>query len=273
MSRSATASGDSQAESGLTTGHIYWLDGEWITAPPKLQLSCYTTGLFKARKIRHGTELALRLSRDAAALGLGSLKTEDCVEAMHRIGERAFGTSTGIVRIDAAKGEHGEVQLLGRFRRLDRGGGFWTAATFHEFHQGDNGTAGAKLSHSPIIERARAHIRKGPIDEVLIANSAGHLIEGSKTNLFVLTKEGYFITPPLHSGPVRGVARQILLEKDPHVIEGDVTIDLLENSLEVVVANAVRGAIPVVKIDGKPAGTGKVGRGALRLAKILDSTV
>lgn len=270
MSRSTTASEDPQAKSGVTR-QLFWLDGEWTTTPPKLLHGCYTTGLFESGRIRHGIKLALRLSKDAAALGLGFLKTDRCAEAMCLIGRKAFGTRSGIVRLDAARGEHGEVQLLGRFRRLVGTEESWKAVTYHEFHEGDNGTHGAKLSYSPVIERARAHIRKSSTNEALIANSAGHLIEGSKTNLFVLNEEGYFLTPPLYSGPVRGVARQILLEKDPQVIEGEVTTDLLQNSLEVIVANAVRGIKILVKIDGKPVGTGKIEKGALRLAKILDS--
>ncbi len=270
MSRSVTANGDPPAESGITD-QIFWLDGEWTTTLPQLLPGCYTTGLFASGRIRHGNELAVRLSKDAAALGLGSLRSDRCAEAMFRIGKRAFGTSSGIVRVDAVRGEHREVRLLGRFRRLFGGKKSWTAVTYDEFHEGDNGTQGAKLSYSPVIERARTHIRKSSIDEVLIANSAGLLIEGSKTNLFVLNEEGYFVTPPLCNGPVRGVARQILLEKDPFVIEGVVTTDLLQSSQEVIVANAVRGVMTLVKIDGKPAGTGKIEKGALRLAKILDS--
>jgi 4-amino-4-deoxychorismate lyase len=48
--------------------------------------------------------------------------------------------------------------------------------------------------------------------EVLMADAAGHIVEGTRTNLFVLTAEGW-ITPPANTVAVAGVMRQLVIER------------------------------------------------------------
>jgi len=52
----------------------------------------------------------------------------------------------------------------------------------------------------------------GDCFEVLMADAAGHIVEGTRTNLFVLTDEGW-ITPPGNSVAVAGVMRQLVIER------------------------------------------------------------
>jgi len=47
--------------------------------------------------------------------------------------------------------------------------------------------------------------------ELLMANAAGHIVEGTRTNLFVATDNGW-LTPPLESVAVAGIMRRLVIE-------------------------------------------------------------
>src|SRR5207253_4095293 len=60
-----------------------------------------------------------------------------------------------------------------------------------------------------VVALAWAHERGA--DEAIFANLAGRLCEGTGTNVFV-AHDGRLLTPPLPSGCLAGVTRQLLLE-------------------------------------------------------------
>lgn len=67
-----------------------------------------------------------------------------------------------------------------------------------------------KTSHRPLYDTARAAMPAG-MDEAILLNERGELCEGTITNLF-LRREGKLLTPPLSSGLLPGILRQVLLE-------------------------------------------------------------
>ncbi len=248
-----------------------WLDGDWVSALPRLAPGCYTTGRYTAGRLRHGDALAARLVRDVRALGLGSVDAGACLEAMRRVGEKVFGTGGGIVRIDAARDDTGRVRLLGRGRPLGPEELSWAAVTHHELHGNLTRGSGVKLTHDPVLARARAYAQRMGADECLVAGPEATWIEGGRTNLWVRDEDGHFVTPPISTGAVRGVARDVLLERDPTTREAEVSDQLLLTAREVVLTSAIRGAIAVLRIDGRPVGNGEIGPGAERLAALLDA--
>ena len=86
---------------------------------------------------------------------------------------------------------------------------------------------------------------RGCFDAIFI-NEQGHLTEGGRTNLFI-KQEGNWYTPPLSDGCLAGVMRSRLL-KDPQMkpSERSLTIDDLMHAEEIILCNALRGAIPVI---------------------------
>lgn len=248
-----------------------WLDGEWVSSLPQLSPGCYTTGRYSAGRLRHGPALAARLVRDATLMDLGSVDAESCLEAMRRVGEKLFGAGGGIVRVDAARDDAGRLRLLGRGRPLGPEALAWAAVTHHELHPNTAAGRGIKLTRDPLLARARSYAQRTGADEALLAGPGNTWIEGGGSNLWVRDDEGRFITPPLTSGPVRGVAREILLNRDAMAIEGEISDQLLRGAREVVMTNAVRGAVAVLRIDGRTVGAGEIGPGAERLAALLDA--
>ncbi len=88
----------------------------------------------------------------------------------------------------------------------------------------------------------RAAEARGAFD-MLFHNSRGELTEGGRSNVFVKL-DGRWYTPPLECGLLPGVMRAVLLA-DPQwgACERKLTLDDLRVAQEVVVCNALRGAL------------------------------
>lgn len=80
-------------------------------------------------------------------------------------------------------------------------------------------------------------------DEVLFLNERGELVEGSRTNIFVM-REGQLVTPPLDSGALDGVLRHALLSEGK-CVESVLAPNDLTNA-EIYFGNSLRGLIRAV---------------------------
>ncbi len=98
--------------------------------------------------------------------------------------------------------------------------------------------------------RARRAALAASFDEALFIDTAGEVIEGAGTNLFIVN-DGVALTPPLASGPLPGIARaQVLaLLGFARAREAVITTAELLSASEVFVTNALLGVMPVSRID------------------------
>jgi len=120
----------------------------------------------------------------------------------------------------------------------------------------------AGMKHLNRLEQilARAEWSDPAIDEGLMLDTAGRLIEGTMSNLF-LVRGGRVSTPRLHRCGVAGVMREVILRQLSAqwvaVEETDLTLDDLYAADEVFVSNSVIGIWPVRKIEciEKPIGS------------------
>ncbi|GGI53832.1 aminodeoxychorismate synthase component I [Oxalicibacterium solurbis] len=85
--------------------------------------------------------------------------------------------------------------------------------------------------------------RQGAFDK-LFCNTHGEVTEGGRSNVFVRL-DGQWFTPPLATGVLPGVMRGVMLD-DPqwNAKERVLTMDDLRRAEEIVVCNALRGALP-----------------------------
>jgi para-aminobenzoate synthetase / 4-amino-4-deoxychorismate lyase len=82
--------------------------------------------------------------------------------------------------------------------------------------------------------------------DTLFFNERGELTEGGRSNVFVKIA-GRWYTPPLSSGVLPGVMRGVLLDHPAwDAIECPLTRDSLAHAQEIVVCNALRGALHAV---------------------------
>ena len=232
---------------------------------------CYTAARYEGGRVRHGLRHARRLRRDACALGLESPAEDALLEALVAIGREAFGDGAGVVRLALREGAAGGLPV-GDSRALGREPSVWRAIRFAERHPGTAGGApGAKREAVGLYARAREAATDAGVDEALLADGDGRLVEGARTNLFVVGRDGALVTPPVSSGAVAGVAREIVLEQVPEAREAEIGPEGLARALEIVCVNAVRGACRVATVDGLPVGAGGASAWSERLHALLRS--
>jgi len=86
-------------------------------------------------------------------------------------------------------------------------------------------------------------------DEAVMPNTRGQLCEGTGTNVFVVVA-GELHTPPLSSGCLGGITRELVLEWVGGA-ETDLPIEILQTADEVFVTSSTRDIQPVSWIDGR----------------------
>lgn len=244
---------------------VCWLDGRLLasqSAPAPLgsraaqgSAACYTTAFVQNSRARFEARHARRLCRDARALELGELDPTRVVRALRELAEAAFGAAAGVIRVQASRGDGAEIQLLATPRPVGDDPREWRAIRAGEIHDGGD-PGGPKRSDRPLLARAADAARAAGVEEALLFDAAGFLVEGSRTNLVVVTESGAWVTPALSRGPVAGIAREIALERIPHLVEADVHADALVRAREIVAINAVRGARPIARLDAAAVGDG-----------------
>ncbi len=97
---------------------------------------------------------------------------------------------------------------------------------------------------------ALAHARERGAGEAVFGNLAGNLCEGTGTNVFVGVG-GRLVTPPLSSGCLPGVTRDLLLEI-LSVVEDDLPLSVLADADEAFVSSSTREVQPIRAVDGDP---------------------
>ena len=80
---------------------------------------------------------------------------------------------------------------------------------------------------------------------------------------------GELITPPLRSGCLAGITRELLLEwaaqDGLRIAEKDLPIDVLDDADDVLLTSSTRGVQPLAAINGRPLRTSQAGRAAITL--------
>jgi len=113
--------------------------------------------------------------------------------------------------------------------------------------------AGAKIlswSHNLTwLEEAQSR----GLDEVILLNEHGRVSECTSANVF-LSMGNQIWTPPLASGCLPGITRELLLEEihveGVSIGEKDLRLEDLEAADEVFITSTTRGLLPVLEIEG-----------------------
>jgi branched-subunit amino acid aminotransferase/4-amino-4-deoxychorismate lyase len=100
------------------------------------------------------------------------------------------------------------------------------------------------------------------VKECIFLNTSGYIAEGSKSNIF-FTQAGTVFNPSIECGLLPGITRAKIIEllnrQNIKVKEGRYTLENLYNCDECFCTNSLMEAIPIIKIDGRLAGTGRPG--------------
>jgi branched-chain amino acid aminotransferase len=97
-----------------------------------------------------------------------------------------------------------------------------------------------------VVALAWAHERGA--SEALLLNTSGYVCEGTGSNVFAVLADGRTVTPPLTSGCLAGVTRELVLEWSGGV-EEDLTPGDLAAARELFVTSSTRDVHPVDRLD------------------------
>ena len=124
---------------------------------------------------------------------------------------------------------------------------------------------------------AKSEAVEAGFDEAIVLTVDGHVSEGSAENLFMF-KDGTFVTPPVTDDILEGVTRTLLMR----VIKDELGMPVVERSIdrtelytcdELLLCGTGAQISPVVEVDRRPVGTGKVGEFSQELQNIYFGAV
>lgn len=98
-----------------------------------------------------------------------------------------------------------------------------------------------------VVALATAH--RAGASEALLANTAGQLCEGTGSNVFVVL-DGRLLTPPLASGCLAGITRQLVVDW-AGAEEAELPFDVLDRAEEVFLTSTLRDVQAVARIDDR----------------------
>jgi branched-chain amino acid aminotransferase len=225
-------------------------------------------GVFTTLRVYEGKPFAFdrhwaRMSHDAERLSMSLGYEQDAVrQSVSKLAE-ANGRPEGTARVSFVKnrgglwadaGDSPETDLLIFTRQLVE----WPAVHRLKLQQhalySATRLAGAKMlswvQNAGLLEKAHAE----GFDDVLLLNESGHLAECTSANIF-LVRDSRVLTPPLASGCLPGVTRDVLREVVPQagfeLLEQNLTLDDLASASEVFISSTTREVAAVGSIGAQ----------------------
>jgi branched-chain amino acid aminotransferase len=138
--------------------------------------------------------------------------------------------------------------------------------------------ARAKITGSYINSAlAKSEALENGFDEAIMLSHDGHVSEGSAENLFML-RDGVFVTPPVTADILEGVTRNLLIG----LIRDELAVEVVERTIdrtelyaceELFLCGTGAQVSPVVEVDRRPIGDGRVGQQSRRLQDIYFRAV
>ena len=251
-----------------------WVNGRLLDDPnePVLSVTDHGVtvgdGVFEAVKVVDGRPFALtrhleRMSRSAAGLGLPAVPTDDVrrgiaavLEGQHLpLGKLRITYTGGLAPLGSGRGD-GPPTLVVAADVLQPPATQATAVSVPWPRNERGALAGLKTTSYAENVVALAYARERGGTEAVFANLAGHLCEGTGSNVcYVL--DGELRTPSLASGCLAGITRALLLEWYG-AREVDEPIEVLDDAEEILLVSTTRNVQAVTRYDGRDLAVGPV---------------
>lgn len=263
-----------------------WVNGS-IVEPQAPSLSALDHGItvgdgvFETCLLTDGRPFALtrhlrRLARSATLMGLAAPSDDGVRAAVTQVLDAAGPVARGRLRITLTGGpgplgsDRGDAAPSLIVAVTETGGwpGDVRAVSVPWTRNERSAVAGAKTTSyaENVVALAEAHGRGA--HEALMANTRGELCEGTGSNVLVVL-DGDLITPPLSSGCLAGVTRDLLLEwagkETLSVLEKDLPFEILAEADDVLLMSSTRGVQGLAAIDDRPLAGSEMGRAASAL--------
>jgi branched-chain amino acid aminotransferase len=230
---------------------------------------CYTSVRIVGGRPRFADHHVTRLQSGAQALRLGEIDATTIRRALTELAAAALPAGEGVVRLQASRDSEGTTHLVGIARGLGEDTPEWSAITVTRPHDGVSISEGQKVTSRLTLALAAEDAQNAGVNEAVLLDSSGRLVEGARSNLFVATPGGSIWTPPISSGAVAGIARTISIERLPEIEEREISRADLLAAAELIAVNAVRGARAITRLDGRAVGNAELGPWCRRFAEVL----
>lgn len=249
---------------------VLWFDGA-LRDPAQPVISAldhgFTVGdgVFETCEVNGGEVFALtrhmsRLARSAQGLDL-PLPPESLIRGAVAEVARAWGAAPGRLRITVTAGtaplgsDRGDaVPTLVVAASGARPPGPMRVHLVRWTRNERSAVAGLKSTSYAENVVALAAARRAGADEAIFANTRGELCEGSYTNVFIESGTE-ILTPPLTSGCLAGVTRELVLEwaaaDGVPVREAVLPLSALRTADHAALSSSLRGVVPIVAVDGR----------------------
>ena len=244
-----------------------WLNGELFAGDrPAIKASDHGLlvgdGVFETAKVVDGEAFALtrhlaRLRRSADGLGLALPRSDE--ELRTGVAEVIAANQPGVGRLritvtggpgplGSARGDDGPTVVM-----ATGPAGTWppdAAVVVVPWPRNERSpVAGLKTTSYAENVVALAHATGQGAGEALFANLVGNLCEGTGSNIFV-GLDGRLVTPPLSSGCLAGITRDLVLETTD-AVEADVTMEDFARADEAFLTSSTRDVQPISTVDGQ----------------------
>jgi branched-chain amino acid aminotransferase len=244
-----------------------WLNGA-LLAPDEAQVSVFDHGLtvgdgvFETIKAVDGEPFALRrhlarLRRSATGLGLEVPCTDADLEAAIAgvLGDQPpalarvrVTVTAGPAPLGSERGNDGPTVVVAASEAGPPAP--TTAAVVVPWRRNEHdAVAGLKTTSYAANVVALAYAKERGGTEALFANTAGELCEGTGSNVFVVL-DGRLLTPPLGSGCLAGVTRDLVLRATA-AEERAVPMAALDDAEELFLTSTTRDVQALHRLDGR----------------------
>ncbi|HXM55113.1 MAG TPA: aminotransferase class IV, partial [Candidatus Dormibacteraeota bacterium] len=124
---------------------------------------------------------------------------------------------------------------------------------------------------------AKSDALENGFDEAIVLTEAGHVSEGSAENVFML-RDGAFVTPPVTDDILEGITRRLIMD----LIREELQMPVVERSIdrtelytcdELFLCGTGAQVSPVIEVDRRPVGEGRVGEFTHELQQVYFSAV
>ncbi len=246
-----------------------WLNGDLMADPTAGAVTVtdhgFTVGdgVFEAVKTLHGVPFAMtrhlaRLERSAAGLGLPAPDLDAVRRGVEAVVDGAADDPMGRLRITFTAGPHpmgsgrggGPPTLVVAYSALEPAPASTRVVTVPWTRNEHGATAGLKTTSYAENVIALAHAAERGGTEAVLANTAGHLCEGTGSNVFYVV-DGELRTPSLASGCLAGVTRALVVEWCGAREVDEPLTEVLDRCSEAFLASTTRDVQAIARWDDR----------------------
>jgi branched-chain amino acid aminotransferase len=258
---------------------VVWLDGglvdsAWAALSIDDPAVRWGEGLFETMRAESGRVALLerhldRLAEAARALDLSPMPDREQARAAVEAALGAMGEGPCRVRLTATPRPTLLVEAAPEESLDERPRAVRAISVRGAWSPGNAGAEYKTLSYAGPRRAQRAAAAAGA-DQALMLDAAGRLGEAALCNAFCALGDEVVTAPA--TGLLRGIARALVLESTP-VRQDALSEDAWRGAREIVLTNAVAGALAVVEVDGRAVGDGRPGPVARDLHRILRAAL